>query len=124
MTQSTTQEGSSRALIHSAMPEGSPVTVRNLAKMSAPATIMKTMQEMRRVARIAPWSFFQESLPRRVLMTTARKLATAAASVAVTSPVKRAYMMTPKSTRMSSASGKARKRSRQVLLGPAGPQSG
>ena len=57
-------------------------------------------------------------------MTSPSVQLTAAASVAVTTPVNRAYMMIANRTRMSSASGRAWKRSLQVLFSAVGPQSG
>jgi hypothetical protein len=69
-------------------------------------------------------NFFQESFPRAMQMAYARKQLTAAASVAVTTPVNRAYMMIPKRKRMSTASGSAFMRSFQPNRGPAAPHSG
>jgi len=85
---------------------------------------MNTMQEMRRVSFMESVNFFQESFPRAMQMAYARKQLTAAASVAVTTPVNRAYMMIPKRTRISTASGSARNRSFHPNRGPAAPHSG
>jgi len=41
------------------------VSVRNRAKITAPATIMKTMQEMRRVSVIESTNFFHVKLAAR-----------------------------------------------------------
>ena len=85
---------------------------------------MKTMHEIRSVSVMESRNFLQVSFLRTRQMTSARKQLTAAASVAVTTPVNRAYMMIPNRRRMSPASGSARRRSFQPNRGPATPQSG
>ena len=110
--------------IQPAASKGRRVIARNRPKITAPAMIMKTMQEIRTVSPTAARNPFRESFRRARQMASPSVQLTAAASVAVTTPVKRAYMMTANRTMMSSASGRAWKRSFQVLLSAAGPQSG
>ncbi len=92
--------------------------------ITAPATIMKTRQEIHKVSEMdlrnpAHEIFF---LARHRIRAMAQLAA--AASVAVTTPVKRAYMMIPKRIKISIRSGIALILSSHVLFGPFGPQSG
>ena len=82
------------------------------------------MQEIRTVVLTAARKPCQESFRRARQMASPSVQLNAAASVAVTRPVKRATMMTPNRKRMSSASGRAWKRFFQELRSAAGPQSG
>src|SRR4030067_2269627 len=124
MIQSNIQFGNARVLIQDAASKGNRVTARNRPKIVAPATIIKTRHEMRSVSMHEDLNPFQVSffLKRQMMRPTA--LLAAAASVAVTIPVKRATMMIRNRMAISIASGRALNLSFQVLLGPFGPQSG
>jgi len=79
---------------------------------------------MRRVSTQDATNPFQVSFFLRMQMIRPTALLAAAASVAVTTPVKSATMMMAKRIRISRASGRALILSPHVLFGPFGPQSG
>ena len=124
MIQKRTQLGRAREPIIAAASKGSLVTARNRPNITAPATIMKTRQEIHNVSEMDLRNPSHEIfLLARQRIRAIAQLA-AAASVAVTTPVKRAYIIIPKRTKMSTRSGSALIRSNHVLFGPFGPQSG
>src|SRR5512143_586134 len=124
MIQRSIQFGSANVLIHDAASKGSRVTARKRPKIVAPATIINTRHEIRSVSTQEATNPFQVSffLTRQMIRPTA--LLAAAASVAVTIPVKRATMMIRNKMTISIASGRDFHLSFQLLLGPFGPQSG
>src|SRR4030042_2631829 len=124
MIQSNIQFGSGRGLIHVAASKGNLVTARKRPKIVAPATIIKTRHEIRRVSTHDITNPFQVSFFLTIQMIKPTALLAAAASVAVTIPVKRATIIIRNRMTISIASGRALNLSFHVLLGPFGPQSG
>jgi pyruvate carboxylase len=118
------QFGKASEEIHPAASKGSLVTARKRLNNTAPATIIKTRHEMRSVSTIDALKFFHDSFLLTRHKTSPMAQLAAAASVAVTTPVKRAYIMTIKRIKISRRSGMAFSLSVQVLFGPLGPQSG
>src|SRR5512139_2160940 len=124
MIQSSIQFGNGSVLIHDAASKGNRVTARKRPKMVAPATIIKTRHEIRRVSTHDETNPFQVSFFLIIQIIRPTALLAAAASVAVTIPVKRATMMIRNRMTISIASGRDLHLSFQLLLGPLGPQSG
>src|SRR4030043_1428538 len=124
MIQSNIQFGNGSVLIHDAASKGNRGTARKRPKIVAPATIIKTMHEIRSVSLHEAINPFQVSFFLTIQIIRPTALLAAAASVAVTIPVKRATMMIRNRMTISIASGRALHLSFHVLLGPFGPQSG